>query len=62
MGPDVEDLRPGDRVLPIGSAGAWQDAKLSPASWCFCVPEALSDEAAATSYVNPLTALLMLRD
>ncbi|HSP26386.1 MAG TPA: zinc-dependent alcohol dehydrogenase family protein [Saliniramus sp.] len=62
VGPEVEDLRPGDRVLPIGSAGAWQDANLAAAAWCFHVPGALSDEAAATSYVNPLTALLMLRD
>jgi NADPH:quinone reductase-like Zn-dependent oxidoreductase len=62
VGPEVEDLRPGDRVLPIGSAGAWQDTKLTPASWCFRVPDALADEAAATSYVNPLTALLMLHD
>ncbi|MGJ3262404.1 MAG: zinc-dependent alcohol dehydrogenase family protein [Salinarimonas sp.] len=62
VGSGVADLCPGDRVLPIGSAGCWQDAKLLPASWCFRLPETLSDEAAATSYVNPLTALLMMRD
>jgi NADPH:quinone reductase-like Zn-dependent oxidoreductase len=62
IGPEVDGLRPGDRVLPIGNAGSWQEMKLAPASWCFHVPDALSDEAAATSYVNPLTALLMVRD
>ena len=62
VGAQVADLRVGDRVLPIGSAGAWQDAKLAPARWCFRVPETLADEAAATAYVNPLTALLLLHD
>lgn len=62
VGSGTTDLRPGDRVMPIGSAGAWQDVKLLCASWCFRVLDTLSDEAAATSYVNPLTALSMMDD
>lgn len=62
VGDAVDGIVPGDRVLPIGSAGAWQEAKITPATWCHRLPEALSDEAAATSYVNPLTALLMMHD
>ncbi|GGK32456.1 zinc-dependent alcohol dehydrogenase family protein [Salinarimonas ramus] len=62
VGSEVADLRPGDRVLPIGSAGCWQEARCVDASWCFRVPDALPDISAATSYVNPLTALLMMHD
>jgi NADPH:quinone reductase-like Zn-dependent oxidoreductase len=62
VGSDTAGLRPGDRVMPIGSAGAWQDTKQVCSSWCFRVPDTLSDEAAATSYVNPLTAVLMMHE
>jgi NADPH:quinone reductase-like Zn-dependent oxidoreductase len=57
---DVTDLAPGDRVLPIGGPGAWQEAKTAEARWCFGVDPALSDDQATTSYVNPLTAWLMV--
>ncbi|WP_343714554.1 zinc-dependent alcohol dehydrogenase family protein, partial [Inquilinus sp.] len=60
-GPGVAGLRPGQRVLPLGSAGGWQGWKALPAEWCVPVPEDLSDDQAATAYVNPLTARLMLR-
>ncbi|MFS2221193.1 zinc-dependent alcohol dehydrogenase family protein [Pantoea sp. B65] len=50
------------RVLPLGSAGAWQQIKHSDPAWCFPVPEWLSDEQAATSYVNPMTAWLLLTE
>jgi NADPH:quinone reductase-like Zn-dependent oxidoreductase len=55
-------LAPGDRVLPIGSAGAWQEVKTTEARWCFRVPDHLPDERAATSYINPLTAWVMLTE
>jgi NADPH:quinone reductase-like Zn-dependent oxidoreductase len=58
---DAKDLRVGDRVLPLGSTGAWQDVKITEARWCFPVAPALSHEQAATSYINPLTAWLMVR-
>ena len=61
-GPGVTTCRIGDRVLPIGSAGAWQDVKIADARWCFPVADDLSDDQAATSYVNPLTAWLMLHE
>jgi NADPH:quinone reductase-like Zn-dependent oxidoreductase len=59
---DAEGLQVGDRVLPLGSAGAWQDVKVTEARWCFPVASALSHEQAATSYINPLTAWLMVRE
>lgn len=52
----------GDRVLPIGSAGAWQQYRNIDEQWCFTVPSQLSDEQAATSYINPMTAWLMLSE
>jgi NADPH:quinone reductase-like Zn-dependent oxidoreductase len=59
---DAHGLAVGDRVLPIGSAGAWQEVKVTEARWCFPVPADLADEEAATSYINPLTAWIMLHE
>ncbi|QVQ51416.1 zinc-dependent alcohol dehydrogenase family protein [Spiractinospora alimapuensis] len=50
----------GDRVLPIGTSGTWATHKVLPARWCFPVSDRLDVEQAATSYVNPVTAWLML--
>ncbi|MFE7607292.1 zinc-dependent alcohol dehydrogenase family protein [Streptomyces celluloflavus] len=60
-GPGVRDLRAGQRVLPLGSAGAWQQTKVTDSLWCLAVRPELTDEQAATAYINPLTALLMTR-
>ncbi|ARO33558.1 Zn-dependent alcohol dehydrogenase GroES-like protein (plasmid) [Rhizobium sp. NXC14] len=59
-GEEVRGLVPGARVLPVRSAGGWQEFKDTDPSWCLRVPDALSDFEAATSYVNPMTAWLML--
>ncbi|WP_049730818.1 zinc-dependent alcohol dehydrogenase family protein [Rhizobium ecuadorense] len=59
-GEEVYGLAPGTRVLPVRSAGGWQEFKDTDPSWCLRVPETLSDFEAATSYVNPMTAWLML--
>ncbi len=61
VGPGVTNLRVGQRVLPLGSAGGWQTFKALPAEWCVPVPDDLTDNQAATAYINPLTARLMLR-
>lgn len=58
---DAEGLRVGQRVLPIGSAGCWQSMKVLDADWCLPVPDDLGDAAAATAYINPLTALRMVQ-
>ncbi|WEX78230.1 zinc-dependent alcohol dehydrogenase family protein [Sinorhizobium numidicum] len=60
VGPGVRDLRPGDRVLPIGASGLWQQFLIRPAEWCFRVPDDITDEQAAACYVNPLTALRLI--
>jgi NADPH:quinone reductase-like Zn-dependent oxidoreductase len=59
-GEEVHGLVPGTRVLPVRSAGGWQEYKDTDPSWCLRVPDGLSDFEAATSYVNPMTAWLML--
>ncbi|MDA2812354.1 zinc-dependent alcohol dehydrogenase family protein [Nocardiopsis sp. RSe5-2] len=61
VGPGVEGLREGERVLPIGSPGAWQQVKTAEARWCFRPLPELTDEQAALSYINPLTAVRMVR-
>ncbi len=61
-GSAVEGLSPGMRVLPIGTAGAWSTHKTVEARWCFRVPDRLPLDQAATMYVNPCTAWLMLHE
>ncbi|MCA1440572.1 zinc-dependent alcohol dehydrogenase family protein [Ensifer sp. IC4062] len=60
IGAGVRDLKPGDRVVPIGASGLWQQFLVRPTEWCFTVPDDIDDQQAATSYVNPLTALRLV--
>lgn len=60
VGPDVQGFKAGDRVVPIGACGLWQQFLLRPAEWCFRVPDGIEDAQAAMSYVNPLTALRLV--
>ncbi|OHV85573.1 zinc-dependent alcohol dehydrogenase family protein [Ensifer sp. LCM 4579] len=62
IGPGVRDLKLGDRVIPIGSSGLWQQFLVRPAEWCFRVPDDVGDSQAVVSYVNPLTALRLVED
>ncbi|ETS83616.1 hypothetical protein PFICI_05492 [Pestalotiopsis fici W106-1] len=61
-GDDVLSLPQGTRVVPLRSAGAWQQFVDADPDWCLHVPDNLSDFSAATSYINPMTAWLMLHD
>ncbi|GAA3276422.1 hypothetical protein GCM10020258_56740 [Sphingomonas yabuuchiae] len=61
VGDNVDPGLIGRRVLPLGSAGCWQTLKVLPADWCILVPDDVDDDEAATAYINPLTALLMVR-
>lgn len=60
MGDCATELRIGSRVLPLGSAGCWQDSRAVEARWCFPVSDELTLEQAATMFINPATAWLML--
>lgn len=60
--PSGAQLPVGQRVLPIGSMGNWQTLKDTKPEWCFTLPDFVSDRQAVNSYVNPMTALLMLTE
>jgi NADPH:quinone reductase-like Zn-dependent oxidoreductase len=60
LGEGVDSLALGQRVLPIGASGLWQDYLVRPAERCFAVPDDLSDDQAAMAYVNPLTAFQLV--
>ena len=61
-GSDVPAARSlvGRRVLPIGGPGCWQQLRSIDPTWCVPVPDALDDSTACFSYINPLTAMLMV--
>jgi NADPH:quinone reductase-like Zn-dependent oxidoreductase len=61
VGDGVDQAMVGRRVLPLGSPGSWQTWKVLAADWCVEVPNDFDDERAATAYINPLTAVLMMR-
>lgn len=50
----------GRRVLPLGGPGGWQQRRTLDYSWCVPVPDDLDDRTACFSYINPLTASLMV--
>ncbi|WP_337182781.1 zinc-dependent alcohol dehydrogenase family protein [Shinella sp.] len=60
LGEGVTDRAIGQRVLPIGASGLWQQYLVRPADWCLAVPDDLSDDEAAMAYVNPLTAFRLV--
>lgn len=60
VGPGVPAGAVGQRVLPLGSAGNWQQYKRLSYSWCVPVPDDIPDEVACFAYINPLTATLMV--
>jgi len=60
VGPGVPAGALGRRVLPLGSAGAWQRYKRLDHSWCVPVPDDIPDDVACFAYINPLTAMTMV--
>ncbi|WP_066586707.1 zinc-dependent alcohol dehydrogenase family protein [Corynebacterium provencense] len=50
----------GRRVLPLGGPGCWQQLRNVGRDWCVPVPDDLDDATACFSYINPLTASLMV--
>ena len=60
LGEGVTGVAVGQRVVPLGVDGTWQEAVVVPAEALFPVPDGVPDEAAAQLFVNPLTAWLML--
>lgn len=61
VGVDVTGFQRGDRVVLLDVPGTWSDYVLAPAQRVVKVPANLADEDAAQAFVNPLTALAMIR-
>jgi len=59
LGEGVKHLRAGQRVIPLGVAGTWQEFIVAPAAQLIPVPDAVGDRTAAQFVVNPLTAWIM---
>ncbi len=60
VGPDVSDVKPGDRVAYAGGLGAYAEASLMPAARLVRVPDDVSDEIAAASLLKGLTVAYLL--
>ncbi|HEY0320317.1 MAG TPA: zinc-dependent alcohol dehydrogenase family protein [Pyrinomonadaceae bacterium] len=59
VGEGVKNLRPGQRVIPLGVSGTWQEYLLADERQLIPVPDSISDQTAAQFIVNPLTAWIM---
>ena len=59
VGDGVKNLRAGQRVIPIGVPGTWQEYVLAESTQLIPVPDNVSDQTAAQFVVNPLTAWIM---
>lgn len=62
VGPGVTDVQPGDRVVYTGRPADSYAERRNFAAWqCVRIPDGLSDEAAAASFLKGLTAWYLLR-
>lgn len=59
VGAGVTHLQLGQRVIPLGVQGTWQEYIVAASAQFIPVPEGVSDETAAQFVVNPLTAWIM---
>jgi NADPH2:quinone reductase len=59
VGDGVKNLRVGQRVIPLGVPGTWQEYILAESTQLIPVPDGVSDQTAAQFVVNPLTAWIM---
>lgn len=61
VGPDVSNLKIGDRVAYAGLIGAYTERRLAPANRLISLPDFISDEVAAAVMLKGLTAQALLR-
>ena len=61
LGPGAKDPKVGTRVVFLHTWQTWREQIVCPADKLVAVPEGLEDQAAATSYINPLTAWALTR-
>ena len=60
VGESVAGWQEGQRVIPLGVPGTWQEYLVVPATQALPVPQGMPDNVAAQFVVNPLTAWIML--
>ena len=61
VGPDVDDVRPGDRVAYASVMGAYAEVRLVPAARLVPLPAGIDDRTAAAIMLKGLTAEYLLR-
>jgi NADPH2:quinone reductase len=59
VGEGVKNFSPGQRVIPLGISGTWQEYLLAYEQQLIPVPDSISNQTAAQFVVNPLTAWIM---
>jgi NADPH:quinone reductase-like Zn-dependent oxidoreductase len=59
VGPDVTRWEVGQRVIPLGVEGTWQESVIASDKALMATPEGLPDKIACQMLANPLTALLL---
>ncbi|MCC7540847.1 MAG: quinone oxidoreductase [Deltaproteobacteria bacterium] len=62
VGPDVADLRVGDRVAYVGALGAYAERRVVAADRVVPVPSAIGDDVAAAAMLKGMTARYLLKD
>jgi len=62
VGPGVTHWKVGQRVIPLGIEGTWQEQLIVPEQAMMPTPDGLPDKIACQLLANPLTAQLLLFD
>lgn len=60
LGEGVTGFEIGQRVIPLGGGGKWQESIVVPAERVIPVPDSISSATAAQLIVNPISAYVML--
>jgi NADPH:quinone reductase-like Zn-dependent oxidoreductase len=61
LGPGVQGMTVGTRVVFVGTWNTWREQIVCPVDRLVPVPDGLDNQAAATCYINPLTAWALTR-
>ncbi|HZS48609.1 MAG TPA: zinc-dependent alcohol dehydrogenase family protein [Blastocatellia bacterium] len=62
LGSGVEGFSVGQRVIPLGTPGTWQEYMIVRAKSMLPVPDPINNETAAQFVVNPVTAWVMVTE
>ena len=60
IGENVRGFSAGQRAVPLGVLGTWQEFIVADSNQLIPVPDSISDPVAAQFVVNPLTAWIMV--